>query len=89
MKPSRLGRDERSARRSRSQGYTTRTESEWENTGHFTGISNPDTGRSDYVRIANRELARRARRTRMDKAPRESAVHARIRRMNERSLLKP
>jgi hypothetical protein len=40
----------------------TRTPSEWENTGVFTGIGVKDTGRSDEVRLANRDLARRASR---------------------------
>lgn len=61
-KPKGLGRNERGDSRTNRQPRVTRTESEWDNTGRFTGISNPDTGRSDEVRIANRDLARRASR---------------------------
>jgi len=61
-KPKGLGRDARGDRRSHRDPKVTRTESEWENTGAFTGISVSDTGRSDVVRIANRDLARRASR---------------------------
>src|SRR4029453_10954356 len=60
-KPVGLGRSERGDRRSNRQPRVTRTESEWENTGVFTGIGVKDTGRSDVVRLANRDMARRAR----------------------------
>jgi len=59
--PKGLGRSERGDRRSNRQPRVTRTESEWENTGVFTGIGVSDTGRSDVVRLANRDMARRAR----------------------------
>ena len=59
--PKGLGRSECGDRRSNRQPRVTRTESEWENTGVFTGIGVSDTGRSDVVRLANRDMARRAR----------------------------
>lgn len=59
--PKGLGRGERGDRRSNRQPRVTRTESEWQNTGVFTGIGVSDTGRSDVVRLANRDMARRAR----------------------------
>ena len=38
MGPAKLGRNERSGRRSRTQGEATRTKSDWHDTGAFTGL---------------------------------------------------
>jgi hypothetical protein len=56
-------RNERGDRRSRSQKVVTRTESEWENTGAFTGIGRPKVvGVSEQVALSNRRMAQAARR---------------------------
>ena len=56
-------RNERGERRSRKQGFVTRTESEWANTGVFTGKGRPPVvGVSDTVAMSNRRMAAAARR---------------------------
>jgi hypothetical protein len=62
-KPVGLGRNERGERRSRSQGVLTRSESQWDQTGAFTGIGRPSLkGVSDVVAIATVKNAKAARR---------------------------
>ena len=63
MRSNAPSRNERGERRSRTQGAVTRTESEWENTGAFTGIGRPKVvGVSEQVALSTRRMASAARR---------------------------
>ena len=59
-KPSSKGRNERTARRSRTQGGAVRTVSDWTDTAVFTGKTVSDIGVSDEVRYATTVNRRKA-----------------------------
>lgn len=63
MRSTAPSRDERGDRRSRKANPILRTESEWSNTGAFTGIGRPKVvGVSEVVALSNRRMASAARR---------------------------
>lgn len=86
--PKGLGRNERGDRRTNSQPRVPRPEAEYVRpTGAFGPFGTPESvGVSDAVRLATRDLARRAKRAerRWSGVPTESAIHARIARMEAR-----
>jgi hypothetical protein len=63
MRTTTPSRDERGERRSRTQPVVVRTESEWANTGTFTGVGRPKVvGISEHVALVTRRNAAAARR---------------------------